>query len=273
MSTETYRTRNHVLPLVRARGTVVVVIPETSDWFRRAIEPHLDEDAQVRVEAAEGYAYCLQPQSVSRPPVLAARVVFRWRAGQLIVERATGTDGRPLDLNALFGASVAGVKAPKGKSKGGSRSGDDTALAHETPRSLEAAAAKVLDGPTEDTSLSHSNLHPSVQAELAETARQEGALRLALLARVQDADPRASALCVKLLGASFGGFDSKQDLYTQSAAKFAGSPYAPHLRDLIANLILPRKPGSLRDAAVHFCTQLKADQIETEWADDLLKRS
>ena len=272
MTTQTYRTRNHELPLVRARGTVVVVIPETSDWFRRAIEPHLDEDAQVRVEAAEGYAYCLQPRTVSRPPALASRVVFRWRAGQLIVERATGTDGRPLDLTALFGASASGIRS-KGKSKGGSRSGDETEFGHETPRSLEAVAARALDGPAEDTNLSQSNLHPSVQAELAETARQESALRLALLARVQDADPRASALCVKLLGTSFGGFDSGQDLYTQSAAKFAGSPYAPHLRDLLANLILPRKPGSLRDAAVHFCTQLKTDQIETEWADDLIKRS
>jgi hypothetical protein len=249
---------------MRVRGRVVVVVSETSDWFRRALEPHLEENARVRIEAAEGYAYCLQARSVARPPVLARRLVFRWRAGQLLLESATGTNGRPVDLNVLFAV-------PDVNAKGEER--EDPQAMYETPNMLEEVATAALEETAEDTNLSKSGLRPVVQTELAEAARQEGALRLALLARVQEADAHASALCVKLLGASFGGFDPGTELYQQAAAKLATSPYAPHLRDLLANLITSPRPSTLRNSAKEFCRHLEAARIETGWATELLKRA
>lgn len=264
MLTDQYRTRNHVLPLVRVRGRVAVVVRETSEWFRRSLAPHLEENARVPVEAADGYAYCLQARGVARPPVLARRLGFRWRVGLLLLESATGVDGRPVDLNALFTAPAVPKAADPER--------EDRQAMHETPRELEAVAATILAGKAEDSSLSKSGLHPVVQSQLAETARQESALRLALLGRVHEGDAGASALCVKLLGTSFGGFDPKMDLYRQAAAKFATASYAPHLRDLLANLIVSPRPTSLQACARDFCHHLQEADIEAAWAAEVHAR-
>jgi hypothetical protein len=240
-----YTTRHHELPLVQSRRRVAVVVGETSAWFRRSIQPHLAENVPVRIDAAEGYAYSLQARDIDRPPVLARSVVFRWRAGYLYLEAARGTDGQRVDLNALFAVPT-----------------------------VEEIAEEALRQTVEDPALSSSGLHPHVQSQLAETARQERALRRALLAQVLVGDTAAMCLCVKLLRTSFGGCDADGDLYQQASTKLATVPYAPHLRDLLATLITARRDaGAIRDAATDFCRHLAAAEIEAKWASELLGRA
>jgi hypothetical protein len=244
MLEQEYKTRHHELPLIRVGGRVVVHVPETSEWFRRSVQPHLRANVPVRIDAAEGYAYSLRPRAFEREPVLARRLILRWSSGRLYLDSARGTDGRPVELNVLLSKPT-----------------------------LEELAETALNNPVEDTALSKSGLRPVVQAQLAETARQESALRLALLAQVLAGDSSALCLCVKLLGASFGGFDAKGDLYQQATEKLATVPYAPHLRDLVASLLASPLDSAVRTAAVAFCRHLEAADIEAAWAAELLTRA
>jgi hypothetical protein len=244
MIDQRYKTRHHELPLVRVGERVIVFVLEASDWFRRSVQPHLQPNVPVRIDAAEGYAYALYPRDFDRAPVLARRLILRWSSGRLYLDSARGTDGRHVDLNALL-----------------------------TRPTVEELAETALSHPTIDTALSKSGLHPKVQSQLAETARQESALRLALMAQVLAGDTSAMCLCVKLLGSSFGGCDPTGDLYQQATEKLATARYAPHLRDLTAALIAGPLPSPVRSAAVAFCQHLQASDIETSWAAELLSRA
>jgi hypothetical protein len=244
MSDEAYNTRHHELPLVRVGGYVAVHVAGTSDWFRRSVQPVLRRDRPVRIEAAPGYAYALRPREFDREPVLAGRLILRWSAGRLYLDGARGTDGRPVDLNRLLARP-----------------------------SLEEVAEAALRQPARDSTLSQSGLRPLVQAQLAETARQEAALRLTLLAQVLAGDGPARTLCVKLLLTSFGGCDPNGDLYSQANEKFATSAYAPHLRDLLSSVVANPIHTALRAAAIAFCQHLVASDVEARWAADLLERA
>ena len=238
-----YKTRHHELPLVRVGSRVAIVVSETSDWFRRSIQPHLRLNVSVRIDAAPGYAYSLYPRQFDREPVLARRLILAWDVRRLYLESARGTDGHHVDLNVLL-----------------------------TKPTLEEIAEAALSRP-DDTALSKTGLNASVQTQLAETARQESALRLTLLSQVLARDPSAMCLCIKLLGTSFGGCNPNGDLYQQATEKLATVPYAPHLRDIIAALIATPLPTSVRSAAVAFCQHLKAGDVETAWATELLTRA
>jgi hypothetical protein len=244
MIDQQYKTRHHELPLVRAGARAVVYVTEASDWFRRSVQPHLKVNVPVRIDAAPGYAYALQPREFDRVPVLARRLILRWYGGRLFLDAARGVDGQPVDLNSLLSRPT-----------------------------LEEAAEAALSHPAQDTALSKSGLHPTVQTKLADTARQEAALRRELLAQVLAGDAAARCLCVKLLGKSFDGCDPNGDLYQQAAAKFETVPYAPHLRDLTAQLINGPLPSAVRDAAVNFCRHLNEIGIEPSWAAELLTRA
>jgi hypothetical protein len=243
MIEQQFKTRHHELPLVRVGKRVAVYVPETSEWFRKSVQPHLQVNVPVRIDAAEGYAYALQARDVDRVPVLARRLILRWNSGRLYLDSARGTDGQPVDLDHLF--------------------------SRPTPEEIVETA---LNNPAIDTVLSKSGLRPKVQLELAETARQESALRLALLAQVLAGDSSALCVCVKLLGASFGGCDPRGDLYQQATEKLATVPYAPHLRDLIASLLGSSLDSAVRTAAVAFCRHLESSDIETKWAAEQLAR-
>jgi hypothetical protein len=244
MLEQQYKTRHHELPLVRVGKRVAVYVPETSEWFRRSVQPHLRANVPVRIDAAEGYAYSLYPREFDREPVLARRLILRWSSGRLYLDSARGPDGQRVDLSALL-----------------------------TEPTLDEIADTALNNAVEDPTLARSGLHPGVQAQLAETARQESALRLALLAQVLAGDTSALCLCVKLLGASFGGFDARADLYQQATEKLATVPYAPHLRDLVAALLGSPQDSAVRTAAVAFCRHLEAADIEATWAAELLTRA
>jgi hypothetical protein len=243
MADEEYKTRHHELPLVRVEGLVAVHVPGTSDWFRRSVQPHLRRNLPVRIDAAPGYAYALHPREFDRTPVLARLLVLRWSAGRLYLDSARGTNGRPVDLELLLAKP-----------------------------SLDEIAEAALRQPTVDRTLTKSGLRPVDQAQIAETARQESALRLTLLAQVLDGDVSARVLCVKLLGTSFGGCDAHGDLYLQAREKLETLSYAPHLRDLLRTVISNPIPSAIRTAAIAFCQHLKAAGIEEQWAADLLER-
>ena len=244
MTDQQYKTRHHELPLVRVVARVAVAVAETSTWFRRSLQVHLRENVPVRIDAAPGYAYALCPRDAEREPVLALRLVFRWRAGRLYIDSATGTDGRAINLGALL-----------------------------TVPTLEEIAAEALGHAGEDSALSRSGLHPAVQTQLTETSRQETALRRALLGQVLAGNSAAMCLCVKLLGTAFGGFDPLGAVYKQAAEKFATVPYAPHLRDLLAAQVASPLATALRSAARDFCHHLETAHIEAEWAAELLARA
>jgi hypothetical protein len=244
MIDEQYNTRHHDLPLVRMGDRVAIVVQETSDWFRRSVQPHLRPNKPVRIDAAEGYAYALQPRNLEREPTLARRLILRWQAGRLYLDSARGIDGRSVDLQGLL-----------------------------TRPTLDEIAETVLARPTQDTALTKSGLHKDVQSQLAETQRQESALRLALLAQILDGNSAAMCLAVKLLGTAFGGCDPRGNLYQQATVKLETAPYVPHLRDLIASVIANPIPSAVRTAAVAFCQHLKAAEIEPAWAADQLTRA
>jgi hypothetical protein len=243
--TETqYKTRHHELPLIRSGGRIAVAVSGTSEWFRKSVQSHLREGVPVRIDAAAGYAYALWPRDTDREAVLARRLVLRWQGGRLYLDSATGIDGNPVNLGLLFKKST-----------------------------IEETVAEALSGPTEDTALARSGLHPNVQAQLAATAKQETALRQALLGQVLAANPAAMVLCVKLLGTLFGGCDMEGDMYKQASEKFATARYAPHLRDLLSQLVSSSMPSALRTAAVDFCRHLEETKIEPEWAAEQLSRA
>jgi hypothetical protein len=244
MIDQQYNTRHHELPLVQLGDRAAIVVQETSDWFRRSVQPHLRPNTPVRIDAADGYAYSLRPRNLRKEPILARRLILFWTRGRLFLESARGTDGRSIDLVSLF------IKP-----------------------TLEEIADAALRQPAQDTSLSQSGLQPAIQSQLAELSRQESALRMALLAQVLAGDGAARCLCVKLLGTSFGGCDPNGNLYRQATEKLATVPYAPHLRDLVAAVIANPIPGAVRDAAIAFCRHLEALGIETSWAAEVLKRA
>lgn len=244
MTATEYKTRHHELPLIKVGKRVAVAVAETSAWFRRSVKPHLWENIPVRIDAAAGYAYALFADGSAREPVQALRLVLRWHAGQLYLESATGTDGRAIDLRALL-----------------------------TTPTLEELAEQALRHPAQDSALSRSGLHPAVQSQVAETSRQETALRRALLGEVLHGNSAAMCLCVKLLGTSFGGYDPHGDLYKQAAEKLATVAYAPHLRDLLTSLIASPLMTAIRGTAVDFCHHLETAGIESTWTAEQLARA
>jgi hypothetical protein len=244
MGEEEYNTRHHELPVMRLGRYVAVFVPETSEWFRKSVQPHLRPNVPVRIDAAPGYAYAVHPREFVREPVLARRLVLRWSAGRLYLDSARGTDGRPVDLVALLSKPTA-----------------------------EEVAEAVLRRPTVDAALSKSGLNASTKSQLADTARQESTLRLTLLSQLLAEDVNAKALCIKLLGASFGGCDPHGDLYKQATDKLSTAQYAPHLRDLLTATINNPMPSGLRSAAIAFCQLLQAADIEPEWVSQLLSRA
>ena len=216
--------------------------------------------------------------SDTRPPVLARRVVFLWRAGQLLIDSATGTDGRPVDLSTIFTASEIRRRAIAARKCGAEA--DERQPVHD--RDAAARCATIEKPPAADAGRCGRRLRPVLQ----ERPAARGAVRTRRN-RPPGRCPSAGACCPRAGGgrppttpcaSGCSPRRSAESPRTWSCTRrpppsSRPPPTRPHLRDLLVNLITSPKPTSLRDVAKDFCRHLKAAEIEAAWAAELLARA